>query len=182
MSTLSWLREGIVWIAAHAGGSTTVKGLAMTLLAAICWASGNTLSRRAGRVNMPAYVVWSSLFAFPPLLGLTLLVEGWPAVTIGILRASASTWLAVQWQSAGNTLFGYVAWGWLLARYPAAAVTHMALLVPVFGMRASAPALNEALLGWKLQAAALVTAGLALNILWPRWQAWRRARLDSSPG
>jgi O-acetylserine/cysteine efflux transporter len=86
----------------------------------------------------------------------------------GLERAGWGTWAAVLWQSAGNTLFGYGAWAWLLARYPAATVSPMALLVPVFGMGASALLLGEALPGWKLLAAGLVMGGLALNLLWPR--------------
>ena len=162
---------GVAMIGAHTDGSTTWKGLAMVLAAAFSWACGNTLSRRAGQVNMLAYVVWSSLFALPPLLLLSVLVEGVPAITAGLRDASASTWAAVLWQSAGNALFGYAAWGWLLARHPAATITPMALLVPVFGMAASAVVLAEPLPAWKLIAAALVMAGLALNLLWPRWQA-----------
>ena len=46
---------------------------------------------------------------------------------------------------------------------PAATVAPMALLVPVFGMSASAWLLAEPLQAWKLIAAALVIAGLALN-------------------
>jgi O-acetylserine/cysteine efflux transporter len=41
----------------------------------------------------------------------------------------------------------------------------MALLVPVFGMAASALVLAEPLPGWKLGAAALLIGGLALNLL-----------------
>jgi O-acetylserine/cysteine efflux transporter len=81
--------------------------------------------------------------------------------------ASWATWAAVAWQSWGNTLFGYAAWGWLLARHPAATITPMALLVPVFGMGASSWLLGESLPGWKLVAAALVMGGLAVNLLWP---------------
>jgi O-acetylserine/cysteine efflux transporter len=129
---------------------------------------------------MLAYVVWSGLFALPPLLALSLWFEGWPAIDAGLRNASAATWGAVLWQSVGNSLFGYAAWGWLLARHPAATITPMALLVPVFGMGASAVMLAEPLPAWKLLAAGLVMAGLALNLLWPRWQAalatWLRAR------
>ena len=82
-------------------------------------------------------------------------------------RADALTWAAVLWQSAGNTMFGYGIWGFLLARYPAATVSPMALLVPVFGMGASAWFLAESLPVWKLIAAALVISGLAVNIFWP---------------
>ena len=59
------------------------------------------------------------------------------------------------------------AWGWLLARHPAATITPMALGVPVFGMGASALLLAEALPAWKLGAAALVMSGLALNLFAP---------------
>jgi O-acetylserine/cysteine efflux transporter len=67
----------------------------------------------------------------------------------------------------GNTIFGYSAWAWLLARHPAATIAPLSLLVPVFGMGASAVLLGEGLPGWKLTAAGLVLGGLALNTLWP---------------
>jgi O-acetylserine/cysteine efflux transporter len=162
---------GLVTIATHTDGSTTPLGLAIILVAAFCWASGNMASRRAGRVDMVAYVVWASLFSVPPLLVLSLLIEGPARIAASLAHADAVAWGAVIWQAVGNTLFGYAAWGWLLARHPAATVTPMALLVPVFGMAASLWWLGEPLPGWKLTAAALVLGGLALNLLWPRLRA-----------
>ncbi len=162
---------GIGTIVMHTDGSTTILGLGLILLAAMSWAGGNITSRKAGQVNMVGYVVWSSVFAVPPLMALTLAVEGWDAVTSGLQNATISTWAAVAWQAWGNSLFGYAAWGWLLARYPAATVTPMALLVPLFGMGGSALWLGEDLPGWKLTAAALVMGGLALNLLWPHVRA-----------
>jgi O-acetylserine/cysteine efflux transporter len=159
---------GIGVIAAHTDGDTTVLGLLMVLGAAFCWACANMVSKRAGSVNMLSYVVWSSITAVPPLLALSLMFEGWPAIEAGLRHADAATWAAVAWQAFGNTLFGYAAWGWLLARHPAASITPMALLVPVFGMAAASVMLAEPLPGWKLGAAALVLCGLALNMLWPR--------------
>jgi len=158
---------GVGLIAAQGGGDATPLGLALVLLAAAAWAGGNTVARRDPGVNMLAYVVWSSLFAVPPLLGLSLLLEGPAAMAAGLARADAVTWAAVLWQSVGNSLFGYAAWGWLLGRYPAATVAPMSLLVPVFGMAASALWLGEALPAWKLGAAGLIIAGLALNLGWP---------------
>ncbi len=158
---------GIGVIAAHTDGTTTLKGIALILIAAACWAGGNMVSMRAGKVEMVAYVVWSSLFAAPPLLALSLIFEGWPAITAGLRDADIGTWCAVLWQTLGNSLFGYAVWGWLLARYPAATVTPMALLVPVFGMAASSFWLGETMPGWKWLAMILVMAGLALNL-------WRR--------
>ncbi|MDT8990470.1 EamA family transporter [Curvibacter sp. APW13] len=169
---LALATAGIAVIVAHTDGSTTPLGLVLMLLAALSWAGGNIVSRRAGPVNMVAYVVWSSVFAVPPLALLCLAMEGWPAIEAGFAHAGWGTWAAALWQAVGNALFGYAAWGWLLGRYPAATVTPMALLVPVFGMGGSALLLGEGLPGWKLTAAALVLGGLALNLLWPRLRDW----------
>lgn len=162
---------GIAVILVHTGGGTTALGLTLVLVAALAWAAGNMAAKRGQAVNMLAYVVWSSAFAVPPLLALSLAFEGWEAVRVGLRQADLATWAAVAWQAWGNTLFGYAAWGWLLARHPAATITPMALLVPVFGMSASALWLAEALPGWKLLAAALVLTGMAINLLWPRLRA-----------
>jgi O-acetylserine/cysteine efflux transporter len=173
---LQWLAlvlaaAGIAVIALHSDGSITLGGLGLTLVAALCWAGGNTVSRRAGQANMLGYVVWSSAFAVPPLLALSWIFEGSEAIVTGLRAADAATWGAVLWQSVGNTLFGYAAWAWLLARHPAATVSPMALLVPVFGMSASAWWLGESLPAWKIVAAALVIGGLALNLFGPRVMA-----------
>ena len=159
---------GIAVIAAHTGGDTTLLGLGMVLVAALSWACGNQVARTMGRVKMLGVVVWSSAFALPPLLLLTLLVEGPARIAEGLAAADTGVWLAVVWQALGNTLFGYAAWGWLMARHPAATIAPMALLVPVFGMGASALLLGEGLPLWKLGAAVLVLSGLALNLFGPR--------------
>lgn len=161
---------GLGVILAHTGADATALGLGLTLLAALCWAIGNTIARASGPVNMLGYVVWSSPFAIPPLIAFSLVFEGWPAMARGLTHADVATWAAVLWQSVGNTLFGYAAWGWLLARYPTASVTPLALLVPVVGMATAAVVVGEPLQPWKLIAAGLVMSGLALNTLWPALQ------------
>ncbi len=168
LAALGLAAIGLVVIVAHTDASVTPLGLILVLLAALSWAGGNMASKAAGPVNMLAYVVWASLFSVPPLLVLSLVVEGPGAIVEGVRAADAATWAAVIWQSVGNSLFGYAAWGWLLSRHPAATITPMAMLVPVFGMGASAVFLGESLPPWKLLAAGLVMSGLALNIFWPR--------------
>jgi O-acetylserine/cysteine efflux transporter len=179
LSGLQWLAlalaaAGIGVIVLHSGADATPLGVALTLFAAVSWACGNMVARRGVGVNMLAYVVWASLFAAPPLIVMSLITEGWPAIVTGLAHADAATWGAVAWQAAGNTLFGFAAWGWLLTRYPAATITPMALLVPVFGMAASTLQLGESLPAWKLTAAGLVLCGLALNLMGP--QLLRRLR------
>lgn len=159
---------GVAVIAAHTDGSTTALGIAMVLAAAFCWACANLLTQRAGRIAMLAYVVWSSAFAVPPLLALALLIDGPERIATGLAAADLGTWAAVVWQSLGNTLFGYGVWSWLLARHPAGRIVPMALLVPVFGLGSASLMLGEPLPAWKLVAAALVLAGLAINLFGPR--------------
>lgn len=146
----------------------TPLGLALALAGAFCWASGNVVSRSIGRVDMLGFMVWSSVFAVPPLLVLSLWFEGPAAMARSLAHASLGAWAAMVWQALGNTLFAFGAWGWLLARHPAATITPMALLIPFFGMGASALLLGEPLQPWKLAAAALVIGGLAINVLGSR--------------
>lgn len=173
--------SGIAVIAAHTDGSTSALGILLVLGAALSWAAGNIVARQGAAPDILAYVVWSSAYAVAPLCLLSLLFEGWQPVLASLRAADASAWAAVLWQSWGNTLFGYAAWAWLLARHPAATITPMALLVPVFGMGASAWWLGEPLPGWKLLAAALVLGGLAFNLLWPRLRVLALARRRDMP-
>lgn len=158
---------GLAVVGWHTDATTTWTGLLLVLGAAASWGGGNILTKRAGAINMLAYVVWSSAFAVPVLLALSFALEGADRIAASLRHASAGAWAVVAWQSWANTLFGYAAWNWLLSRYTAATVTPLALLVPVFGMGASAVWLAEPLPAWKLVAAGLVISGLALNLLWP---------------
>ena len=160
--------SGLGIIVAHGGQDATPLGVVLVLIAAAGWAGGNHVSRLSGKVDMLGYVVWSSVFALPPLLALSLLLDGWPAILAGLERAGPVTWASVAYQSLANTMFGYAVWGWLLARHPAATVAPLSLLVPIFGFSTSALVLGEDFPAWKLAAGALVLGGLAINILWPR--------------
>ena len=167
---------GIAVIGFHVDASTTPLGIALVLGAALCWALGNVATKRAGAVDMVAFTIWSSAFAVVPLYLLSFLIEGPAAMAAGLAHADLTVWGAVAWQALGNTIVGYGIWNWLLARHAAGVVTPMALLVPVFGMGASALWLGEPLLVWKLVAAGLVLAGIAVAILWPRLRPLRAAQ------
>jgi O-acetylserine/cysteine efflux transporter len=161
---------GLSVIAAHLDATLTAKGLGLVLGAAFFWACANMVAKAAGRVDMLGFMVWTSLFAVPPLFVLSYWLEGPQLMLQSVQQASLGVWASVLWQAVGNTLFGYGAWNWLLARHPAATVTPLAMLVPVFGMGASALSLAEPLPLWKLAAGALVLCGLLVIVLWPRWR------------
>lgn len=164
---------GLGVIAANLDASVTLLGMGLVLSAAFFWSLANLVVKSLGPVNMLHFMVWSSLFAVPPLFALSWLIEGPALMRSAVEQAGALVWVSVLWQAVGNTLFGYGVWNWLLARHPAATVTPLALLIPVFGMGASAVSLGETLPGWKLGAAALVLLGLAVIVLWPRWRPGR---------
>lgn len=149
----------------------TWLGLGLVLSAAFFWAGANLVVKSLGPVNMLHFMVWSSVFAVPPLLAISWFIEGPALMQSAVTHATPLVWASVLWQALGNTLFGYGVWNWLLARHPAATVAPLALLVPVFGMGASALSLGESLPGWKLGAATLVLCGLAVIVLWPRLRA-----------
>ena len=174
---LAVLGMGVVgWHGMRDPSSTiTLFGLLAVLLGAFFWGCANTLVRGAGRVDMLGFTIWSSLYAVPPLILVSLCVEGHARVSQALVHANWHGWVTVLWQSLGNTLFGFGAWNWLLARHPAATVTPSALLVPVIGMLSSAWLLSEDLAGWKLIAAFLVIAGLTLNLYAGRLQLRTRA-------
>lgn len=159
---------GLVIIALHTDASTTFLGLGLVVFAGFSWGIANTVSRRAGAINMLAYVVWASMFSIPPLLLMAFVFEGgWEPLWVSMAAAPAGAWAGVLWQAWANTLFGYAAWGWLLSKYPAAVVAPAPLLVPIFGMGASAYFLSEPLPPWKIMAAGLVITGLMVNLFWP---------------
>ena len=158
---------GLAVIGWHLDATITAKGVAIVVCAALGWAAANIVVKRAARgskapIPMVGFMVWSSIFAVPPLLALSLAFEGWEAAAAAVARASPGAWAAVAWQAVGNTLFGYAAWSWLLTRYDAAVIAPYALLIPIFGMGSSALLLGEALPAWKLIAAAMVLGGITL--------------------
>lgn len=163
---------GMGVIAAHTdSGYLTALGLGLVVASAMSWAMGNMVARSVGRVDVLGFMVWSSVFAVPPLLLLSLLIDGPALIVHALQHAGPVAWGAVLWQAVGNSLFGYGVWNWLLARHPAATVAPAALLVPLFGLGASSLLLGETLPGWKLGATALVIAGLALNLFASRLRA-----------
>ncbi len=177
----------------HVDANTTLRGLLLTLGCGLSWAIANLVAKRAATstpkqdsgpapadshvvqpepsFNMLGFMVWSSLFAVPPLFAASLVLDGPDRIGMALTHASVFGWSASLWQGVANTLFGFGAWNWLLARYPAATVSPLSLLVPVVGMASAALAFAEPLPAWKLVAGGLILLGLATITLWPRLRA-----------
>ena len=156
--------SGIVLIAIQADGQTTSLGLVLVLMAAMSWAVGNLIVKKAGQINIIAFLAYSSLFSVPVLFAMSFYFEGWDLISVSLRNASMTSVYVILWQSIGNTLLGYGLWNYLLHRYDAATVTPWALLVPIFGMLASSMMLAEPMPIWKIVAAMLVVSGLGVNV------------------
>ena len=155
---------GILLIAMQGHVDASLIGLAVILVAAISWAVGNLVVKQCGKVEIIAFLAWSSLFAVPPLALMSYYYEGPALIISSVSMATWQAWAIVLWQTLGNTLIGYGLWNFLLQRHSAALVAPWALLVPVFGMAASSVFLGESMPWWKFVAAVLIIAGLLINL------------------
>ncbi|UJW84193.1 EamA family transporter [Devosia sp. SL43] len=165
---------GLATIGAEHIGGAVLLPLLMTLVAAGFWAISNIVTKRAGKVDMFAFVIWGSLVPPLPMLALSLIVEGPQAVT-GLLAISPQAWFSVLFIAYGSTLLGYGAWAVLLGRYPASMVVPFALLVPVVGFAAAFVFLGEAVTPLEIAGSLLIFVGLVLNVFGPRLVARLRA-------
>jgi len=138
------------------------------LLAALSWAIGNVLSRRAKAASGLSLVVWSGLIVPIPSLALAMVVDS-PAVVIDSLtHLSLAAILSTLYTAVFASLVGYGIWNTLLAKYPTSAVVPFTLLVPVVGILAAWIVVNEQPTVSEVVGGAIMLAGLAVAVI-----AWR---------
>ncbi len=154
------------------GWSKVSSGLGMGFLlvvgAALAWACGNLIAKRAGRVDLLGFIGWSSLAAPIPLALLSLAFEGPTALVDPLLHPTWAGWGAVLFLAYAATTFGFGTWSRLLVHHDAAVVAPFALLIPVFAMASTALVFGERLSAAQALGAALVILGLALAVLGPK--------------
>jgi O-acetylserine/cysteine efflux transporter len=158
---------GIAVIAAERLGSAALWPVLMTVAGAACWGVANLLTKRAGKVDMLGFVVWSSLLPPIPLYLLSLLFEG-PGAVLSLSHISALAIGALLFTGWASTVFGYGAWSVLLRRYPASTVAPFTLLTPVTGVAAGALLLGEHVTVLEGVGSVLIFAGLLFNVFGPR--------------
>ena len=167
--------SGLVLIGLQGGQAMTLAGFALTIAAASMWALGNVVTRKLGKVNLVGLVVWGSLIPPLPFLALSLWLEGPELISQSLRTLSLDSLLVLAYLAFGATILGYGLWSRLLSRYPASQVAPFSLLVPVVGISSSALLLGERLGGLQMVGAALVMAGLLINVWGGRLlDGWRR--------
>lgn len=156
-------------------GSMTVLGFGLTLLAALSWATGNIVVKRAGKVDMLSLVVWGALIPPLPFLALSWLLEGPTLIVDSLTSITHVGMLSVAYLALVATVIGYVLWGRLLARYPASKVAPLSLLVPVIGLVSAALLLGEHMAAIQWLGGVIVMLGLVVNVFGPLLRARLRA-------
>lgn len=151
--------------------------LVVTLGAALSWAIGNVLARRAKAASGLSLVVWSGLVVPIPSLALAMIVDSPAAVWESIVGLS---WVAIAstlYTAIGASLIGYGIWNTLLAKYPTSSVVPFTLLVPVVGIVAAWLAQGELPTLLELIGGVIMLGGLAAAVV----QNWGRRRKALAP-
>jgi O-acetylserine/cysteine efflux transporter len=169
---------GIGVIAFERLGGASLVPLLLTLVAAFAWGASNIITKKAGKIDLLALVIWGCLIPPIPVFILSLIFEGPNAVPDAIAALSLRGGLSVLFTAYLSTLFAYGLWATLLGKYPANSVAPFTLLVPIFGIGSSWLLLHESISSLEIAGCALVFLGLLVNVFGPRLLSARR-RLDA---
>jgi len=164
---------GIGLVAMHTGSEVTPGGLFYVMSAAVMWAAGSLIAKKMDRASGLSLVVWSSVLACPPLLLISLILDGPEAIRSSLQTIALRHVAAVGFIAYFSTLFGFGIWNGLLRHYPLSKLAPFTLLVPVVGMVSSHFMLGEPLHWWKITAAGMIIGGLLMHLA-----AARRNRLQ----
>jgi O-acetylserine/cysteine efflux transporter len=132
------------------------------------WGMGNIITKKVGRVDLLALVVWGSLIPPLPFFALSWLLEGPELIESSLRGIGLSSILAIVYLAFVATLLGYGLWSRLLSRYPASQIAPFSMLVPVIGLSSSAWLLDEQLSQLQMAGALLVMVGLLVNVFGAR--------------
>lgn len=147
------LREGF------GAGLSTWRGDLLSLVAALLWGLTTVLIRAAGLTRLaPEKLLFYQLavcaLLFPPLS--LAMGERWG------VPATPFVWTSLALQTLIGAFASYLAWMWLLGRYPATRLSAFIFLTPLCALAFGALTLHEPLTPSLLGAMALVAAGIWL--------------------
>ncbi|MEC5199322.1 O-acetylserine/cysteine efflux transporter [Arthrobacter sp. PL16] len=159
---------GVAGLAVVALGRSAVAPLLPLIIvlgAALSWAAGNVIARKAKAASGLGLVVWSGAVVPLPLAGLSLVIDGPEAVAATVTDLQTATVLSALYTAIFASLIGYGIWNHLLARYPSSAVVPFTLLVPVVGMSTAWLILQEQPTITEIVGGLLLLGGVATAVL-----------------
>jgi O-acetylserine/cysteine efflux transporter len=175
---------GAAGLAVVAVGRSAVAPLLpflIVLAAALSWAAGNVIARKAKAASGLGLVVWSGAVVPLPLAGLSLVVDGPGAVADTLAHLQAPTILSALYTAVFASLVGYGIWNRLLANHPSSAVVPFTLLVPVVGMATAWFVLGEVPTPAEISGGVLLLAGVATAVLTRGRRSPQRRGADPLP-
>jgi drug/metabolite transporter (DMT)-like permease len=125
---------GLLVVALGRGGDVPLLGLALCLLAALSWGTGNVLARASGVTGGLSLTVWSALVVPVPLVALSLVLDGPGALADGVAAFGWQALVSTLYTAGLASLVGYGIFNTLLGRNPSASVVPWVLLAPVVAM------------------------------------------------
>ena len=184
---------GLGLIAAGTDQTTSLIGFALVVLSAAMWGVANLISRKAiteakAPIDPLSFMVWASVFPPLPTLLIAWVLEGGGVTGANHLVAAFGQldWAGVAglaFITYGSTLFGFVMWNKLMARYGASFTSQFGLLVPVTGMTSAWLVLREPLTSLEVVAAVFIIVGLSISMFGGRLvthvtRRFKRPQLD----
>ncbi len=155
---------GLMVVAEHVEGTVSLEGFLSLIAAALFWSIGNLLSKKMGKVNTMSLIVWSSFIAWPPLLLLSLGVDGYAKIAFTMTHLDWTSVCAALYIIYFSTFLGYGLWSYLIHELPLSTITSFSILIPIVALLSSSLVLHEPLYSWKIIAALLVISGLTINL------------------
>lgn len=152
---------GLVVVGIGRSADAPVLPLVLVVGAAMSWAAGNVLARRARSASGVSLVVWSGLVVPLPMLALSLVFEGPGAVAALVTSPEPVALACALFTAYVSSLLGYGIWNGLLRRHPATAVVPFAMLVPVVGITSAWLVLGEVPSPLEAVGGVLLLAGVA---------------------
>jgi drug/metabolite transporter (DMT)-like permease len=141
-------------------------GDCLQLVGAALWAATTLVIKMRGQATTPHRTLFYQLAGSAVVLSALAVVSGEP----GVIRLTAPVAVAVSYQVVVHAFASYLAWFWLLARYPASHLHAYTFWAPLFGVLA----------GWLLMgdpvtpALGVAMACVALGIYLVNWEPGRR--------
>ena len=150
------------------GQHVALLGFMLTLAAGLSWACGNIFNKlimqHEARPPVMSLVVWSALIPIVPFMVASFVFDGPTLMINSLVNIDLTTILSLIYLAFIATIVGYGIWGSLLGRYETWRVAPLSLLVPVVGIASAALLLGEQLSALQLLGAALIMAGLYINV------------------
>ncbi|MNG03369.1 putative amino-acid metabolite efflux pump [compost metagenome] len=120
------------------------------------------LVKKSKVIDIFSFVVWSSLYATPPLYLMTYWVKGAEPFQVLFTGLKTPVLLSILFQAYLATIFGYWVWNRMIKKYPASQVAPLSVIVPISGILTSWYVFDEPIGGEKMFALILTVLGIAL--------------------